>query len=129
VKYTFVKPDGSLGDSREFDSPAPVLNPSKGRWLPDTVPNYDPTTQTAARALVVALTDYVIPYNILAKDPAVVITDAKRLQESVDKIALKTLPVIKQFRKLNKSEVIDAVQIAFPAGAQRDLIKVLALIA
>lgn len=53
----------------------------------------------------------------------------KLVAEESERQAIKTLPFIKQLRRMQRSEVVDMVQAAFPPGAQRDLVKQLALIA
>lgn len=43
MKYTLVKPDGSLSQTIEATT-APSLSPNKGRWLPSEPPEFDPVT-------------------------------------------------------------------------------------
>lgn len=127
TNFALVLPDGTISRNQDFDGPAPTLYPAKGRWIPDTKPAYDPATQTIARVEPVSADAVFVSYTVTALDPAIIAARTARTREAADKAAIKALPIIKQFRNLSKADVVNAVQAAFPAGPQRDLIKVLAL--
>lgn len=127
MKFAFVKPDGSIDRTEDFNTPPLPVHPNKGQWLPDVPLSYDPVTQVLTRVLPVPTGVTAIQYTITPKDATTIATEAARLQEAVDKAAIKELPIVKQFRRLSKADVVNTVQAAFPAGPQRDLIKVLAL--
>lgn len=75
MKYTLVKPDGTLGPSRDFDSAPPVLAATKGRWLPDAPPACNPMTHTLAVATPVLPGATSIPYTLTLRQPADVFAD------------------------------------------------------
>ena len=127
--YTLVKPDGTTGPSHDFPAAPPTLASSKGRWLPDVIPTYDPALQIAARRNPQPTGATAIQYDITFKSAEVIAAEAKRAQESGERAALRTAPIIKQLRRKTRAEVINLVQAAFPPGPQQDLIKALALIA
>lgn len=75
MKHTLVKPDGTLGPSRDFDAAPPVLAATKGRWLPDTPPAYNPMTHTLAVATPVLPGATAVPYTLTLRQPADVFAD------------------------------------------------------
>ena len=65
MKHTLVKPDGTLGQTRDFDE-APILATNKGKWLPDNPPAFDPATHVRNRALVQSVDAVEIAYEVTA---------------------------------------------------------------
>lgn len=53
----------------------------------------------------------------------------KREAEQGELDAAKQLPLVKQLRRMSRADVLAAVDEAFPAGLQRDLIRQLAVVA
>lgn len=70
MKHTLVKPDGSLGQSREFDGAAPTLAPNKGRWLPDNPPAFNSATHVRTVTLPVPADASEVPYLVTPRNPA-----------------------------------------------------------
>jgi len=68
MKYTLVKPDGSLGQSRNFDDAPPTITPNKGRWLPDSPPEFNAVYYTADVVVPVPVEATSVQYNVVAKD-------------------------------------------------------------
>lgn len=64
MKYTFVKSDGSLGHTVDFEQDPPVLPPAKGRWVKDIPPSYDATLYTLERVEPVSPTATHISYTL-----------------------------------------------------------------
>ncbi len=75
MKYTLVKPDGSIGPSQDFSAAPPTLASNKGRWLPDNPPAYDPMTHTLARVELVSPGATAIGYTLTLRQPADVFAD------------------------------------------------------
>ncbi|MDP3124615.1 MAG: hypothetical protein Q8M84_03180 [Thiobacillus sp.] len=64
MKYTLVKPDGTIGQSHDFDAAPPLISPNKGRWLPDNPPAYDPLVTTLQVVTPIAADATEIPYTV-----------------------------------------------------------------
>jgi len=65
MKYTLVKPDGSLGETRNFDGTPPVLALNKGRWLPDNPPAFNSATHVLTKVLPVFIAATEIEYQAI----------------------------------------------------------------
>lgn len=74
MKHTLVRPDGTTGQSHDFDEP-PVLAATKGRWLPDSPPAYNPMTHALAVVTPVLPGATAIPYTLTLRQPADVLAD------------------------------------------------------
>ena len=88
MKFTLVKPDGSLSESRNFDSAPPILSPNKGRWLPDNPPDFNPATHIRTVQDIPA--DAVeIPYLVAPRNPADIAAEqsAKARETAITRIA------------------------------------------
>lgn len=72
---TFVKPDGTLGQSQDFPAGAPALAANKGRWLPDAPPTYDPMVYTVAPVVPVSANATSISYTQTIRPAADVLAD------------------------------------------------------
>lgn len=127
--FTFVRADGTLGETKQFAGPAPTIHPSKGKWLLDVVPSYNADTQVATKEPVQSLSGSQISYKVDNKSPTEIAKESKLKADMVEFKAVIKLPAFKQLRKKTRQEVITMVQSAFPAGEQRDLITALALVA
>lgn len=57
------------------------------------------------------------------------LAELKREAEQGELEAAKKLPLVKQLRRMSRADVLAAVDKAFPAGLQRDLIRQLAVVA
>lgn len=68
MKYTLVKPDGTLGKSYDFDGVAPILSPNKGRWVVDVEPIFDSTTHIIQPVEPVPADAVSIPYIVASRD-------------------------------------------------------------
>lgn len=75
MRFILVKADGTTGPSRDFDAAPPVLAATKGRWLPDTPPAFDPMTHTLARVEPVLSGAMAIPYTLTLRQPSDVFAD------------------------------------------------------
>jgi len=75
MRYTFVKPDGTLGQSQDFPGAAPAIAANKGRWLPDTPPSYDPLVYTIAPVMPVPANATSIGYTQTIRPAADVLAD------------------------------------------------------
>lgn len=75
MKHTLVKPDGTLGQTRDFADAPPAIAPNKGRWLPDNPPAFNPMTHTIARVEPVSPGATSIPYSVTLRQPADVLAD------------------------------------------------------
>lgn len=64
MKYTLVLPNGTHGQSRDFPDAPPVLTPNKGRWLPDTKPEFNPATHVVTAVLPVPDNATSVPYAV-----------------------------------------------------------------
>lgn len=64
MKYTLVKPDGTVGPSHDFPDQPPQIAAVKGRWLPDNPPAYDQDTQKLKVSEPVNPAALSIPYQI-----------------------------------------------------------------
>lgn len=64
MQHTLVKPDGSVGQSHDFDGLPPLISPNKGRWLPDNPPAYNTATRTVSRVLPVPADATAISYTV-----------------------------------------------------------------
>lgn len=67
MKYTLVKPDGTPAQSHNFDGPAPLIAPNKGRWLPDNPPAYDSLVATLQVVTPIAPIATEIPYTVVPR--------------------------------------------------------------
>lgn len=92
MKYTLVKPDGSLGDTRDFTGAPPTLAPNKGKWLPDNPPAYNPDTHTIGRGPQ-AMDNPAIVYAVNPREFSVVVT-AKLAELRAARNAACEVPVV-----------------------------------
>lgn len=67
MKHTLVKPDGTTGQSHDFDGPPPLISPNKGRWLPDNPPAFDPLVSTLDVVTPIAPDATEIPYTVVPR--------------------------------------------------------------
>lgn len=67
MKHTLVRPDGTTGQSHDFDGPPPLISPNKGRWLPDNPPAYDSLVSTLQVMTPIAADATEIPYTIVPR--------------------------------------------------------------
>lgn len=115
MKYTLVKSDGTLGQSKDFGAEqVPIIAPNKGRWLPDTEPAYDAATHTVQPALPVPANAVAVPYNITPR-PAEVIAaeqlEATRYAATVAaRNAIKIDAFVQSFIAMTPAEVDAYVQ-------------------
>lgn len=65
MKYTLVKPDGTTGQSHNFDGAPPLISPNKGRWLLDNPPAYDRLVSTLQVVTPIAPEATEIPYIVV----------------------------------------------------------------
>lgn len=68
MKYTLAKPDGTLGDTRNFDEAPPSLAPNKGKWLPDNPPTFNLATHVRNLAAVQSVNAAEIAYTVVPRD-------------------------------------------------------------
>lgn len=66
MKYSLVKPDGTVGRSHDFAGPPPILSASKGRWIPDNPPVFDPDTQKLKVNEPISPAALEVPYQVRA---------------------------------------------------------------
>lgn len=98
MKYTLVKPDGTFGDTRDFAGVPPTLTPNKGKWLPDSPPDYNPATHV--RTLGTQSTNnQEIVYVVVPRSPADIVREAKEIvkQNAIDRISEIRLELIDLF--------------------------------
>ncbi|MEQ1663163.1 MAG: hypothetical protein ABL877_10765 [Thiobacillus sp.] len=67
MKHTLVRPDGTTGQSHDFDGMPPLISPNKGRWLPDNPPAFDTLTSTLQVVTPIAADATEIPYAIVPR--------------------------------------------------------------
>lgn len=131
MKHTLVKPDGTLGDSRDFEEgAAQTLPPIKGRWLPDVPLTFNPITHTARPVNPQPVDAVAIAYELVERDPAVVARDQRRINEAAEHANLKSSPAIKQFRRLDSKAAVKAwVNSASNLAQLKDIVETIALVA
>lgn len=96
MRHTLVKPDGTTGPSHDFAGLPPVLAASKGRWLPDNPPAFDPDTQKLKVTEPVSPMATEIPYTIKPLGPAQIARIAEEKAAANDLANLKASPFAKQ---------------------------------
>ena len=128
MKHTLVKPDGTLGSSRDFEEGAAQQLPAiKGRWLPDIPLTFDPITHTVQPVNPQPANATSITYELVARDPAVVARDQRIINETAERQTVKKIPAVKQFRRLNsKSDVRAWVNSASNLNQLKDIVETLA---
>jgi len=121
MKYTLVKPDGTLGHSRDFSAEPPTLAPNKGRWLPDNPPAFNSATHNRTRIEPVAIDAVEIPYAITPRDPAEVAAKQEAIAQAEITQALyetaKADTFIQSFINMTSAEVrtsIDSMTTGLP---------------
>lgn len=67
MKHTLVKPDGTTGQSHDFDGAPPLIAPNKGRWLPDNPPAYDSLVSTLQVVTPIAPDATEIQYTVVPR--------------------------------------------------------------
>lgn len=70
MKYTLVKPDGSIGETKDFDV-CPDIAPNKGKWLPDNPPAYNQATHYALVVSPQSMAQAEILYDVQMINPFV----------------------------------------------------------
>ena len=78
MKYSLVKPNGSIVRTIEFDSQPAQPIAAKGRWLPDTPPMFNPITHTATAIEPVPANATEIGYTVTSRPLAQVRTHKKK---------------------------------------------------
>lgn len=131
MKHTLVKPDGTLGDSRDFEEgAAQTLPPIKGRWLPDVPLTFNPITHTARPVNPQPADAIAIAYELVERDPVAVARDQRLINEAAEHAAVKSAPVIKQFRRLNSKAAVKAwVNSAANLAQLKEIVETIALVA
>ena len=130
MKHTLVKPDGTLGSSRDFEEGAAQQLPAiKGRWLPDVPLTFDPITHTIQPINPQPANAIAIAYELIAHDPAVVARDQRIINETAEHQTVKTMPAVKQFRRLaTKADVRALVNGASNLNQLKGIVETLALV-
>lgn len=105
MKHTLVKPDGSIGPSHEFPGSPPVLAASKGRWLPDNPPAFDPDTQKLKITEPVSAQALMIPYTIKPLSVQQIAKRAEIKDAQADLSNMLATPFAKQFSAFSKDEL------------------------
>ena len=131
MKYTLVKPDGTLGDSRNFEPDAVQILPAiKGRWLPDIPLTFDPITHTVQPVNPQPANATSITYELVARDHAAVARDQRIINEAAEQQTVKSVPAVKQFRRLaSKADVRAWVNSASNLNQLKNVVETLALVA
>lgn len=93
MNYTLVKPDGTVGDTRDFTTAPPTLAPNKGKWLPDNPPAYNPATHTRTRGPQ-SVNAAEIAYIVTARPLATVRAEKIASLEQARQQAIATLPPV-----------------------------------
>jgi hypothetical protein len=113
MKYTLVKPDGSIDQSREFSGAAHTLAPNKGRWIPDNPPAYNPATHDRTRTEPVSAQAVEIPYAVTPRDPAVIAAEqaaaAEMAAQETAKATAKADAFVRTFIAMTPDEVASYV--------------------
>ena len=131
MKHTLVKPDGTLGDSRDFEAGAvQTLPPIKGRWLPDVTLTFNPITHTTRPVNPQPADALAIVYELVERDPAVVARNQRIINEEAEQQNVKSSPAVKQFRRLDSKATVKAwVQGATNLNQLKDIVETIALVA
>ena len=129
MKYTLVKPDGTIGQTRDFSETPPILAVNKGKWLPDNPPAFNSATHVRDRAAVQSMNAAELAYELIARDPADVARDQRIINEAAEHKTVKKIPVVKQFRRLaSKADVKAWVNSASNLNQLKDVVETLALV-
>ena len=109
MHYTLVKPDGTLGQTRDFDI-APTLAPNKGKWLPDNPPAYDPLTHSRVRSASQSVNNSEIVYLVTPLDPQIIAdreaAEAKRAEIAQAKANARADNFVQQFVNMTPAQLI-----------------------
>jgi hypothetical protein len=70
MKYAFIHPSGSVLSYADFIDPPDQPNPVKGRWIPDSPPAFDASTQQLGLTLPVPSDAETMPYTVTDNDLA-----------------------------------------------------------
>lgn len=123
IKHTLVKPDGTIGPTHDFIGSPPKIAPSKGRWLPDNPPAFDPDTQKLKVAEPINPAALEIPYQIRPLGAAQIARNAAARDAAGDLQNMAATPFAKQFAAFTKDDLdayIDA-NVTDVAGAKNYL--------
>lgn len=105
MNYTLVKPDGTIGATRDFDV-APTLAPNKGKWLPDNPPAFNPATHVRNRAAVQSMGALSIAYTIASRPPAEIAAEAAQAALQSERQDIKADAFVQQFVDMTPPQVI-----------------------
>lgn len=72
MKYSLIRPDGSIIRTMEFDTPPTPIPAIKGKWLPDNPPSYNPQLQEMARNPTQSVNNTEIVYTISPRSISII---------------------------------------------------------
>jgi hypothetical protein len=108
MNYTLVKPDGTLGQTRDFDE-APILATNKGKWLPDNPPAFDPATHVrnhaAAQSVNAAEIIYLVTQRPAEELAAEAAEKTKREEIAQAKADARADAFVQQFMNMTRTQM------------------------